>query len=206
MRLPREVVAGRWLAAFGGDGGGVPDRAGAGMARLSIEALRDPLTCKPCHAQHYREWASSMHAYAARDPVFIAMNERGQSETAGELGEFCVRCHAPMALELGLTHDGLNLPEVDDPSARGVTCDFCHNVSAVIEDHNRGLELAHDDVMRGGLNEPRANPAHGSDYSPLHDGAQPESAAMCGACHDVVNDHGVPIERTFAEWRGSRFA
>lgn len=160
-----------------------------------------------------------MHAYAARDPVFIAMNERGQAETQGELGELCIRCHAPMALELGLTRDGLNLPDLEDANARGVTCYFCHDVSGVEQDHNRGLLLARDAVMRGGLGGPDregsepldaqpavASPAHESAYSSLHDRTSSESAGLCGACHDVVNGHGVELERTFAEWRGSHFA
>ncbi len=183
----------------------------------SIEALQDPETCKGCHAEHYREWQTSMHAYAATDPVFIAMNERGQIETGGALGGFCVKCHAPMALELGLTQDGLNLPDLTDPNARGVTCYFCHDARAVDGDHNRALSLAHDATMRGGLGggkdaaDPRnasaalANSAHRSKYSALHDGSRLDSAALCGACHDIVNTNGVALERTFAEWRGSRF-
>ena len=34
---------------------------------------------------------------AMDDPVFIAMNKKGQRETNGALGTFCVNCHAPMA-------------------------------------------------------------------------------------------------------------
>ena len=41
--------------------------------------------------QHYDAWQRSMHAYAADDPVFIAMNQRGQRLTAGRLGKFCGR-------------------------------------------------------------------------------------------------------------------
>lgn len=185
---------------------------------LTVEQLHDPETCRACHAQHVREWQSSMHAYAAQDPVFIAMNERGQQETKGELGEFCVRCHAPLALELGLTRDGLNLPDMHDPSARGVTCYVCHNATDVLDDHNQHLQLARDQVLRGGLgaaeaggdalnrSQPQQNSAHHSRYSALHDSTQLGSASLCGGCHDVVNGHGVAIERTFAEWRASRFA
>ena len=71
-----------------------------------------------------------MHAYAAEDPVFLAMNARGQRETNGALGDFCVKCHAPLAVELGLTTDGLNLGEIP-PHLAGVTCFFCHTVESV---------------------------------------------------------------------------
>src|SRR6187551_186452 len=60
------------------------------------EQLLDAETCRGCHSDHYREWAGSMHAYATRDPVFLAMNRRGQEETRGELGAFCVGCRAPL--------------------------------------------------------------------------------------------------------------
>src|SRR5688572_21546179 len=33
----------------------------------TLEQLKDPETCKECHARHYREWSGSMHAYAAED-------------------------------------------------------------------------------------------------------------------------------------------
>ena len=90
-------------------------------------------------------------------------------------------------------------------------------MQAVDGDHNRALKLARDGVMRGGLGAgkhdidarnaapPSANPAHDSRYSALHDGSRRESAALCGACHDVVSPAGVALERTFAEWRSSRF-
>jgi hypothetical protein len=73
----------------------------------------DPETCRTCHQDQYSEWAASMHAHAAEDPVFIAMNRRGQEETAGALGDFCVRCHAPMAVREGRTVDGLNLDSLE---------------------------------------------------------------------------------------------
>ena len=47
-----------------------------------IADLEDPATCGSCHAQHYAEWSGSMHAYASDDPVFVAMNNRGERDTA----------------------------------------------------------------------------------------------------------------------------
>ena len=110
---------------------------------LSREQLLDPETCRTCHADHVREWAGSMHAYAADDPVFLAMNARGQRETDGALGDFCVRCHAPMAVLEGATEDGLNLPELPQ-HLKGVTCYFCHQVVEVEGAHNNPLRLANE--------------------------------------------------------------
>ncbi|MEZ4361077.1 MAG: multiheme c-type cytochrome [Kofleriaceae bacterium] len=172
---------------------------------LEVAELMKPETCMTCHPTHFREWSGSMHAYAADDPVFLAMNRRGQAATGGALGDFCVKCHAPLAVELGLTQDGLNLADVPQ-WAKGVGCFFCHNLKSVEGDHNNPLILAMDATMRGGFKDPVRNAAHRSAYSPLIDGRAPESSRACGACHDIVNQRGVHVERTFAEWTTSIFA
>jgi hypothetical protein len=165
------------------------------------QELLDPAACEECHPQHYQQWLGSMHAYAADDPVFLAMNARGQRETGGELGDFCVKCHAPMALALGETTDGLNLDELPQ-YMKGVTCYFCHNVEAVEGTHNNPLKLAMDNVLRGSLQDPAPvdNDFHSVDYSDLTDGRTVASSDMCGSCHDLVNPAGVHVERTYAEW------
>lgn len=174
-------------------------------ASLTRQELLDPETCASCHMDHYREWSGSMHAYAAEDPIFLAMNRRGQRETAGALGDFCVKCHAPMAVREGATTDGLNLDEV--PRAlKGVTCYFCHTVDAVEGTHNNPLRLANDTVMRGAYADPLDNPAHASAYSSFHDRGREGSARLCGACHDIVVAGHAAIERTFAEWQESVFS
>lgn len=172
--------------------------------QLSRQELMDPETCKGCHERQYREWSGSMHAYAADDPVFLAMNQRGQEETNGELGSFCVDCHAPMAVREGVTTNGLNMEEVPQ-HLKGVTCYFCHNVDKVGTPHNNNpLELANDKVMRGGFRDPVPNSAHASAYAPHLDGSNDESATMCGSCHDIVMpEHEVHLERTFSEWKES---
>jgi hypothetical protein len=145
-----------------------------------------------------------MHAYASDDPVFLAMNARGQRETGGELGAFCVNCHAPMAVRDGLTADGLNLDEV--PRAyKGVTCYFCHTVAEVAGEHDNPLRLAEDGVMRGGFGDAIASDGHRTGYSRLLDRNATESSAMCGSCHDIVTPAGVHIERTYAEYKESAF-
>lgn len=178
---------------------------GCAQPTLTKEALMDPSTCASCHPEHYREWSGSMHAYASEDPVFVAMNARGQRETGGTLGNFCVNCHAPMAARTGATTDGLNLKTLPK-SMQGVTCYFCHTVDAVEGTHNNPLRLAGDGVLRGGVSDPVSNTAHQSAYSKLHDRDRLDSAAVCGSCHDIVTPGGVHLERTFKEWQGSLFA
>ncbi len=192
------------LLACDGDG----DVGGEQRLALTREQLLDPEQCKDCHPNHYREWASSMHAYASADPVFLAMNRRGQEATAGTpeaLGDFCINCHAPMAVREGATTDGLNMDEVPE-HLQGVTCYFCHNAVGIESDHNNTTELANDTVMRGSIRDPVDPGVHGVQYSELHDRNSPQSSALCGGCHDIVTPLGVHLERTFEEYRGSLFA
>ena len=181
-----------------GCGGGSPAPAG-----LSLEQLMDPETCRDCHARQYDEWSGSMHAYASQDPLFVALNQRGQDEA--KVGTLCASCHAPLAVRAGATTDGTNLASLP-ARLQGVTCYACHNVSQVTSTHNNSLRLGNDRTMRGGIGNAVPNDAHQSVYSPLHDRAQLDSAKLCGSCHDVVNGHGVAIERSFAEWQQTAFA
>lgn len=177
--------------------------AACGGPSATRTQLLDPQTCANCHDAHYRDWSGSMHAYAARDPVFLAMNRRGQRETHGALGAFCVNCHAPMAVRENATTDGLNLDQVSAP-LQGITCFFCHSVDAVTGTHDNPLHLSDDLTMRGPFGD-AAPTMHKSVVSPLHDRDKVASASLCGACHDVVTGHGASIERTFAEWQASVF-
>ena len=187
------------LLAQAACGGGSP------AASLDREALLDPAMCQSCHPAAYQEWSGSMHAYAAEDPVFRAMNKRAQRETGGALGDFCVKCHAPMAVAEGLTTDGLNLDDLP-AKMKGVTCYFCHAASTVEGTHNNPLTLAKDDSLFGPFGDPVAGTPHRGIYSRLLDGATLESAAMCGSCHDIQNLQGAHVERTFQEWQGTLFA
>ena len=174
-------------------------------ATLTAAELTNPDTCKTCHATHYQQWAGSMHAYASEDPVFRAMNARGQRETKGALGSFCVSCHAPLAVRSGATTDGLNLDSVEK-ELHGVTCYFCHTVDEVTDSHNAPLHQGDAVTMRGGISDPFGNTAHHSSYSRLHDRQDPSSASLCGSCHDIVNPLGAAIERTYHEWQGTVYA
>jgi hypothetical protein len=172
---------------------------------LGEEELRDPQVCAECHPDHVREWSGSMHAYAAADPLFRALEARGQRETNGELGDFCVKCHAPAAVELGLVETGADLDDVPT-YLQGVTCWFCHQVSGIEGTENNPLVVARDGVMRGAIRDPVPNGVHAATYSELLDRDQHEASDLCGTCHDLVTPLGAHIERTHAEWQTSLFS
>ena len=181
---------------------------GQGAMTLDREQLMDPEACKSCHPAQYDDWSGSMHAYASEDPIFRAMNQRGQRETSNTgtpLGTFCVKCHAPMAVQLGMTTDGLNLDSLP-AKMKGVTCYFCHAAESVQDTHNNPLTLAQDDKFYGPFDRAAPGTPHKAIYSRLLDGATIESASMCGSCHDIQNLQGAHVERTFEEWQGTLFA
>ncbi|HEX5061304.1 MAG TPA: multiheme c-type cytochrome [Kofleriaceae bacterium] len=179
---------------------------GCDGGKYSVERLQNPETCKDCHPKHYDQWSGSMHAYASDDPVFVAMNKRGQRDTNGELGNFCLTCHAPMALELGLADGATFDPAALPPEARGITCFFCHNVEQVTDDHNNPIKLAMDQTMRGGAKNAVDTPAHHSKYDAELMASKTNQSTMCGSCHDLVTPAGVHLERSFKEWKESIWA
>jgi hypothetical protein len=171
-----------------------------------IAELEDPSTCMQCHPTHYDQWSGSMHAYASSDPVFVAMNNRGQREA--QLGTFCAQCHVPMAVVDGRTDFTDFDPTALPPTEQGITCYFCHNVKAVAADHNNGLEVALDQTMRGGAKNPADTPAHDSEDDKTLMASDTNQSTMCGSCHDVVTPapNNVALERTYTEWQASLFA
>ncbi len=199
----RRVAAACLLAAAcnGGAAGG----GDTGAAIDLDDPILDPERCKDCHPKHFAQWQGSMHAYAAEDPVFRAMNERGQRETNGALGDFCVSCHAPLAVRLGLTEDGTNLDEIPR-KFHGVTCYFCHDATDVTGTHNAPVTLAFDHTMRGNVTDPAPNDFHDSAYAARQDGRFLAAGDLCGACHDIVTPKGVHLERTYQEWLASFYS
>ena len=128
-------------------------RLASGSSGLTEEELLDPTSCQPCHPTHYDEWSRSVHAHASTSPIFQALNALGQRDTEGDLGRFCVQCHAPVAVALGETEDGLNIQELPARS-QGITCAYCHQITEVVGTHNNQLTWTRDGVMRGRLSKP----------------------------------------------------
>jgi hypothetical protein len=200
----RRLAALAWVAATGAALGALPSCSSAVTPSLDPQALRDPEACRGCHPTQYDEWAASPHAHAADDPVFLAMNQRAQRESVGALGTFCVNCHAPLAVREGLT-TGASVASLP-ASRKGVTCYFCHATESLGGTHDNPLVLASDGTLFGPFADPAASTPHRARQSDLFDDTRPASAALCGSCHDIVNQHGAPVERTFAEWQATLFA
>ena len=194
------------LAVTSCGSGSSPATGSSAPPQLTKDVEMNPGACAACHPNAYREWSGSMHAYAGEDPVFRAMNRRGQRETNGTLGSFCVNCHAPLAVRTGATKDGTNLDSVP-PQLRGVTCFFCHSVTSFQGPlHNNPLVLGDDRSLRAGIADPVLDKApHPAEFSGMLSQNNDASTPLCGSCHDIVSPPGAAIERTFDEWKHSKF-
>lgn len=184
--------------------------AGTGVAEIDLHSKIgevSPEACGECHVQHYEDWRGSMHAYAAKDPVFLAMNAKGQEETKGKLGQFCVQCHSPSASKLGLTpvlQDALgkHVMKLDLKKplvGHGVQCVTCHTMKKVDATLNAKFHLTNK-TYYGPTGSKAAQEAHPMVKSDLLGQSQ-----MCGSCHNVVNPKGALLENTFSEWYSSDY-
>lgn len=180
-----------------------PGAANSNAQLAAREQMLDPKFCDACHRGHYEEWRGSMHAYATDDPVFRALNAKMQRESPPEQQAFCLQCHAPMAVRLGVPLDMASLDA--RPELKGVGCIFCHSVESIGGSNNNPLRIHEKHEMFGAIREPIDPVVHRAEYSPRLDSKSDGSAGLCGPCHDIVTVRGAHIERTFREWSTSRF-
>jgi nitrate/TMAO reductase-like tetraheme cytochrome c subunit len=191
-------------------------------AKLFVENRFPSATaCRTCHPSHFDEWSVSQHAYAQLSPVFNAMAGKISKLTNGTNGDFCIRCHTPI---------GMNLPEKPfmsqmdrHPASReGITCVACHRVSKAY-----GKISGREAIVEGSIFQPVYGPtgdaelkrvlAHPEEYRVVTDPKQQGRAihtdvvrffeltepGFCGSCHDVTLINGFRLEEAFSEFKTS---
>jgi hypothetical protein len=153
-----------------------------------------------CHNNLRSQWAQSMHAKALDDPLYQAVLAKAKKEAGDAVGEYCETCHAPGAMMMG-TIDSAKGNIADS----GITCSFCHQVTAQTAKVPGNTSLGFpqngpDGVFRAQIADHRApHPAGKSELL--------SSAEFCGACHNVNHPfNGVPLEATYTEWKESSYA
>jgi hypothetical protein len=177
--------------------------------------------CRTCHPDQYREWAMSQHAYAQLSPVLQAMQGLILKLTNGSNGDFCIRCHNPVGMNLG---EPLFMSSIDrHPTSReGVTCVVCHRL-----DKNYGKISGRLAIVEGNLFSPVYGPTGNVElkrvlenrdrYRVVTDPKQQgrgihtdverlpaiSTSAFCGTCHDVTLADNLRLEEAFSEWKNS---
>lgn len=176
-------------------------------------------TCATCHPKQYEEWSVSQHAYAQLSPIYMAMQTTINLKTSATNGDFCIRCHNPVGMNIGESLYVSNLKR--NPTSReGITCVACHRVSKNYGKISGRFALEEGDVFspvygpRGGdelrrvLNTPeeyRVSQSRDDPGRSIHTQAKPFFAltkpGFCGTCHDVTLFNGFRLEEAFAEFK-----
>jgi Cytochrome c554 and c-prime len=177
--------------------------------------------CRTCHPDQYREWSMSQHSYSQLSPVLQAMQGLILKLTNGSFGDFCIRCHNQVGMNMG---EPLFMSSMDrHPTSReGVTCIVCHRV-----DKNYGKLSGRLAIVEGSLFAPVYGPTGDAELKrvlenrdkyrvvtdPKQQGRgihtdvvkfQPISTpGFCGTCHDVTLPDNLRLEEAFSEWKNS---
>ena len=176
--------------------------------------------CQTCHPIHYKEWSASPHAYALLSPVNNAMQAKITKLTNGTNGDFCIRCHTPIGLQMG---EPVFMSSMDrHPTSReGITCVVCHRI-----EYGYGKVSARFPLEEGDILEPIYGPTGNKELKrviesekfsviterdkegrAIHTDAKlyPEitTSAFCGSCHDVNHIFGFRLEEAFSEFKAS---
>ncbi len=178
-------------------------------------------TCATCHPDHYREWSVSAHAYAQLSPVFNAMHATIVKQTTGTNGDFCIRCHTQVGMQL---EEPVFMSNLDrHPTSReGITCIVCHRVN-----QNYGKVSGRTAIVEGDIFEPVYGPSGNtvlkevleevSKYKVNTDRSKAgrnihtevvkldamTTSGFCGTCHDVNLLNGFRLEEAFSQFKNS---
>jgi nitrate/TMAO reductase-like tetraheme cytochrome c subunit len=198
------------------------DRAYDAHARLFTgNKYPSAQVCRTCHPNHYREWSTSPHAYAQLSPVFNAMQAAINRQTSVTNGDFCIRCHTQVGMNM---KEPLLKSNMDrSPIAReGITCIVCHREPYAYGKVSGRFALAQGDIV-----EPIYGPTGDKElkrvlslpqtYAVTADPGQPgrhihggvkkffalRSPGFCGSCHDVTLGNGFRLEELFTSFKNS---
>ncbi len=162
---------------------------------LSVDSFTSASECAECHPRHYAEWSTAMHAYATVDPVWRALVGVRQADFNGERDKFCVQCHTAIGTRGGEITANFSWDDLSPISLEGVTCEACHKISSIERPFTGGHVLDESGPIRGPIRDPVETFFHESEYSEIFD-----SSELCASCHDVFEQHGLNLERPYAEW------
>ncbi len=177
--------------------------------------------CKTCHEGHFREWSASPHAYAQLSPVFNSMHAAVVKFSNGTNGDFCIRCHTPVGMQMGEPELARNEDRAP-VSLEGVTCVVCHRLEKPFGKISGRFPIEEGDIfapvfgpsdnaeLRRILDDKNTYKAAASAEEqgrPIHAEvvrfAPIDKPSFCGTCHDVTLLNGFRLEEAFSEYKGS---
>lgn len=192
------LVVSVWLGDFTQSLGQFPldDPFEAGsLPEVNPDGWTSSAVCGQCHQAIHAVWQQSLHAKSWSNGVFQAGYRRAVESHGPEQARLCLSCHAPT-----VRHGG-DFAVKEGITAEGVTCDFCHSISAVeLSDPRDPIRFAAGGAKYGPLRHAQS-PAHKIVNSELHTRSE-----FCAGCHEYRNKNGLTILGTYSEWKGSTYA
>ena len=202
---------------------------GSNSAANAIQAAEHPTellypsaqTCAKCHQKHYDEWRMSAHAYATISPMFQRFEQAMHELTQGTVGQFCFRCHSPVAIQLSIPSSAtiLDAPPI---VREGITCVACHRVSESIGRTHGDRRIEPGDIHAPiysssaglGVQDARSKAKElklkltadeGGPGQPMHQHCGPfepiSKSDFCASCHQVAVHPGIWLEIVHAQYR-----
>lgn len=171
------------------------DLAHSAPSSIKTEDFTSSRVCRKCHRAIFEDWQKSMHAYSWENEIFKAMYSNAYTQTQGQAGQLCLKCHAPT------TNLNSDYGFEKTVTREGVTCDFCHTIKAV--EANGDSAKIHNDlgIIKKGPLSGVSSPAHEVEYSNLH-----KESLLCSSCHEFTNKNGVKVRSTYSEWLESPYS
>jgi len=169
--------------------------AGKPLPHVNPNGWTSSAVCGECHQAIHAVWQHSLHANAWTNGIFQAAYQRSVETYGKESARACLPCHTP-TVRHGQDYD------VENPiTAEGVTCDFCHSISAVdLEDQADPVRFSVGKTKYGPLRHAQS-PAHEIIDTEIH-----KRSEFCATCHEYRNANGVAVLGTYSEWKGSSYA
>lgn len=159
--------------------------------------------CELCHSHIFTQHSQSMHSKSFTNPVFQEQYFKEllpQISTDLDLikeADGCIACHAPITYVNNKSY--ITSREQVEPEYSGVTCDFCHTVTAFEgENPGSGNYVAGPSVKKYG-------PFERKGWHHCYGEFQTKSE-FCGVCHNAENHFGLEIKSIYTEWKNSRYA
>ena len=165
----------------------------------SSSAMKDPVSGEDLSPGY--QWQSSMMAFAARDPYYLAVVSEELAlagDARAEVEAMCIRCHAPAGSEEARARgEHLSLDELLSGSSDaanlgrdGVACALCHQIEdealGTAASFSGGFSVGYDRRVYGPHTGPNTQPMEFFlDYTPAYSAHIVESS-LCATCHTVV--------------------
>jgi len=195
--------------------------AEAHLGLFAEERYPSANTCKVCHPRQYEQWSVSQHAYAQLSPVYMAMQNTINAVTSNTNGDFCIRCHNQVGMNMGESTYASNL-ERHPTSREGITCVVCHRMNK-----EYGKVSGRIALEEGGILAPIYGPKGNEELQRVIENRDQykvvteedeagrkihtkighfpylSSSAFCGTCHDVNLFNGFRLEEAFSEYKNA---